>query len=221
MTLRLSPGPSHCLVAPFVCCQDQRGAEVRLGGARVTLPWCHPCRGPPTYPTHPRCQGWGAERAQGCCRKLLLRGFRCNWGETQRFQHLLLGSRWGARPLGAARGGCGPGPAHPVTQVSLCKGGRGEQCLQRSHGPSWAQPPGHCPVGPPVPHGGRGAAGTDLGSGSSSLELPRVRVLGRVCFGGKGRAPFSRARVLQEAVSTRRGLHLGVLLAPWVLRGEG
>lgn len=164
--------------------------------------------------------GAGGERAQGCCRKLLLRGLCRNWGETQRFHHLLLGSRWGAGPRDAAGGGCGPGPLSCHTSVTMQRR-PWEQCLERSHGPSWAQTQ-HCPLGTPCAPWRE--AGLQVPTRGRE-QLPRVSTspcAGEgVALGGKQRAPSSRARVLWEAVSTRQRLHLGVLLALWVLRGGG
>lgn len=183
MTFRLSPGSSRCLVAPFVCCQDQRGAEVGLGGARMV---------PPMPGCPPPMLGAGAVGREGtdCC---CLRGFCCNWGETLRSQ-----LRVGIEAWGAAE----PGPLSlPVTQVLLCKGSRWEQCLERSHGPpSWAQPPA-LPRGLPLcPMEGEGQQVQTWGQGVPCSHH-KVHVLGRGWFWGRsGELPSSRARVLWEAV---------------------
>lgn len=163
MTFRLSPGSSRCLVAPFVCCQDQRGAEVGLGGARMV---------PPMPGCPPPMLGAGAVGREGtdCC---CLRGFCCNWGETLRSQ-----LRVGARPGGLQSQGPSLSLSH---KCYYAKAAGGSSAWREAMAPPAGLSPQHCPVGSPcAPWRERGSRYRP-----GVREFPAVTTKS-MCWGGDG-----------------------------------
>lgn len=181
----------------------------------------------PGTPHPPWVLGLVGKRAQGCCRKLLLRGLCCNWGETQRFHHLLLSSVWGAWPRGAAGGGCGPGPLSLSHKCYYAKAAVGAVPGEKPW-PKLGSAPGTALWAPPCPMEGGWAAGTDPGPGSSSLELHESMCWGGGGFGGEAESPLLQSPSAvggsehkAKAAPFAKAAGAGVLLALWVLQGGG
>lgn len=133
--------------------------------------------------------GAGVERAQGCCRKLLLRGFHCNWGETRRFHQLLLGSG-GERGLGVLLAGLwqrGPSPCH--TSVTMQRRPVGAVPGEKP----WPEPgsaPGHCPVPPRAPWREGGQQVESRGQGAAPWSYHESMCWGGGGFGGEVEVPL-------------------------------